>query len=96
MTALEFLNEYQKGKIILQSHLEDGHAFYGSAQGAMYITDVMVEFAQYHVQEALKKACANTQVLKRGDFGSYPASSYDGYRVDEDAILNAYPLENIK
>ena len=112
MTALEFLNEYQQGKIILESHLEEGHAFYSSAQGAMYITDVMTEFAQMHVEKALKEASEKVildiweeYVDKKEDkpIDGDIYTAYVGYNddlelvsVNKNSILNAYPLENIK
>lgn len=86
MTALEFLNEYQKDKIILQSFIEEGPAFYGSAQGAMYITDVMVEFAQYHVKKALEAA------LEDIPYGGSDPISFE----DVKDIGDSYPLTNIK
>ena len=52
------------------------------------VTDMLIEFAKMHVQEALKQA-----------FDSIPClgSSTDiaSYEEVEEAILNAYPLENI-
>lgn len=63
---------------------------------ALELKSLLIEFAGIHVEEALKQACNKSRVMKRGDFGLYPASVYDGYRVDEDAIRNAYPKENIK
>lgn len=95
MTALEFLNEYQEDKLILQSLLEDGPAFYNSAQGAIYITDVMVEFAQFHVQEALKKASEGSKLHPLLE--EFLADSWESQSpIDKDSILNSYPIENIK
>ncbi len=49
---------------------------------------MMVEFAKMHVTAALKAASENATVY--ADEGGY--SEF----VDEQSILNAYPLENIK
>lgn len=51
-----------------------------------------VEFAQFHVQKALKEASKKAEVIDGFDIGliSMKAS------VDEDSIINAYPLTNIK
>lgn len=50
-------------------------------------TDMMIEFAKMHVKEALKEASEKATTDGYGD-------GYAG--IDEDSILNAYPLENIK
>ena len=47
----------------------------------------MIEFAKMHVEAALKAAAENAEV-------NIP--DYGDYEVDEESILNAYPLENIK
>jgi hypothetical protein len=52
------------------------------------IEEFMIEFAQMHVTEALKQA--SKKALVYADEGGY--SEF----VDEDSILNAYPLTNIK
>ena len=49
----------------------------------------MIEFAKYHVQEALKQALESIPCL--GSSTDIP--SIEGV---EKAVLNAYPLENIK
>ncbi len=50
------------------------------------ITDAMIKFAKLHVEAALKEANKNvSKSLKNKDF--WP---------DEESILNAYPLNNIK
>ena len=48
----------------------------------------MREFAKYHVEEALKQALENSPTGSSTDIPSYEDM--------EDAILNSYPLENIK
>lgn len=49
----------------------------------------MREFAKYHVEEALKQALENIPCL-----GS--STDIASYEEVEKAILNCYPLENIK
>lgn len=48
----------------------------------------LIEFAKFHVEEALKEAAKS----------AYARESRIGYvwEVNEESILNAYPLENIK
>lgn len=50
-------------------------------------TQMMIEFAKLHVQEALKQASEN---------GEVNVLSYYEYEVDKDSILNAYNLNSIK
>ena len=52
------------------------------------IYHAMREFAKYHVEEALKQALENSPTGSSTDIPSYEDM--------EDAILNSYPLENIK
>ena len=55
------------------------------------IEEVMIEFAKYHVQKALEEASTVAEGV---------AHQYIEVAVDEEynkeAVLNAYPLENIK
>ena len=51
--------------------------------------ELMIEFAKMHVQEALKQALENIPCL-----GS--STDIASYEEVEKAILNCYPLENIK
>ena len=54
-----------------------------------YGTDVpyfMIEFTKFHVEAALKKASEKV-IIEDDPFE---------YELDENSILNAYPLENIK
>lgn len=48
----------------------------------------MREFAKYHVEEALKQALEDSPTGSSTDIPSYEDM--------KDAILNSYPLENIK
>jgi len=50
------------------------------------IEDLMIEFAKLHVQAALK-AASDTEVLYLRNGNAY---------TDEKAIINSYPLTNIK
>jgi len=50
--------------------------------------DAMIEFAKLHVEAALKEA--SEKAIVYADEGGY--SEF----VDEQSILNAYPLDNIK
>jgi hypothetical protein len=51
--------------------------------------DAMIEFARLHVEEALKEALESIPCL-----GS--STDIATYEEVEEAVLNAYPLENIK
>lgn len=53
-----------------------------------YFDEATFEYTKYHVQEALKSATIKVGFEDR----PYP---FD-HVVDDDSILNAYPLENIK
>ena len=57
--------------------------------GMYYVKEAMIEFAKMHVQEALKQALESIPCL---------GSSTDIPSIEEveKAVLNAYPLENIK
>ena len=52
------------------------------------IYHAMREFAKYHVEEALKQALEDSPTGSSTDIPSYEDM--------KDAILNSYPLENIK
>ena len=63
----------------------------------------MIEFAELHVEAALKSAFNNSEMrVSENDTDEYPSftDNYDdGYvtiTVSKDSILNAYPLDNIK
>lgn len=60
-----------------------------------HIETLMIEFAKYHVEQALK----NASNIPLKDFGNYIPFTNDwkeDYRVDEESILKCYPLNNIK
>jgi hypothetical protein len=52
------------------------------------IEEFMIEFAQIHVQEALKAANRNASLYLNPDTNEF--------EVDTFSILNSYPLSNIK
>ena len=52
------------------------------------VIEAMIKFAKYHVEQALKAA------LEEAPTGS--STDIPSYEDMEDAILNTYPLENIK
>ena len=51
-------------------------------------TEMMVAFAKYHVEQALREVSNNaeTSIIKYTD----------DYEINKDSILNTYPLSNIK
>lgn len=51
---------------------------------------IMIEFARYHIKEALKQAYFKHEI------NTINGHNEDVYELDESSILNAYPLENIK
>ena len=51
----------------------------------------LIEFAKLHVGPALKAAYNNSECVNKAKF-----SGDQNWQVDEDSILNAYPLDNIK
>lgn len=57
-----------------------------------WVVKAMIEFAKYHVQEALKEANRNAKIEHSG----WESGHYWHHEISEDSILNAYPLENIK
>lgn len=79
MTAEEFLNK----KYPEFEDLDNGNIWSN-------IENLMVEFAQYHVKEALKAAWENAETICVDKDGS------DACDIDKESILNAYLLENIK
>lgn len=57
--------------------------------GMYYVREAMIEFAKMHVQESLKQALESIPYL-----GS--STDIASYEEVEEAVLNSYPLENIK
>ena len=67
------------------------------------VTDMLIEFAKMHVQEALKQASEKAFVeyidLTTDEIFDYTDVITDGdveANVNKDSILNAYPLDLIK
>ena len=58
------------------------------------VTDMLIEFAKMHVQEALRLASVEAEVEHELSNPYDPNSEYQ--IVNKDSILNAYSLENIK
>ena len=64
--------------------------------GMHYVREAMIEFAKMHVQEALKQASENATVTPIDHEEISEGSFRPIWGVDDESILNAYPLENIK
>lgn len=59
------------------------------------IENLMIEFAQYHVEQALKSADNNAEIcVIDACYDTEPPTPV--YGVESNSILNAYPKENIK
>lgn len=95
-TAEEFLKSKK-----YPSYTSDG------GYGSVYVTEAMVEFAKLHVQQALKEASEKAFAQSsRSNFTSKDRQLYGkqglicvhlgDVSVNEDSILNSYPLSNIK
>lgn len=76
MTAEEFLKE-------------KGDKDFRLSISGEYVSNMMIEFAKYHVQKALKEALESIPCL-----GS--STDIATYEEVEEAVLNAYPLDLIK
>lgn len=95
MTAKEFLRN-KKNEIGLRSQ--------SSPLGSEGIEiETMIDFAKYHVEQALNEVFENAKVELSKDWirkeeTIHPNSlvSSINVKVNKDSILNAYPLENIK
>jgi hypothetical protein len=86
------MNKIPTAEEFLQTHPQISH-YYDDKTNRMVCFDddvktAMIEFAKLHVEAALKKASENALV-------SADEGGYTGF-VDEESILNSYPLENIK
>ena len=62
------------------------------------VTDMLIEFAKMHVQEALKQASekADADFTYLGDDLKEIGAEYIEVYTIKDSILNAYPLDLIK
>lgn len=60
---------------------------------------MLIEFANYHVQKALKEASENATLYDIDDDVSIGKQYYGDnitITINKDSILNSYPLKNIK
>ena len=81
-TAEELLNDRV---YITQDDIEDVH------DSISTVAEAMIEFAKLHVEAALKHASEKAELSNKPKFsGDY------NLVVDEDSILNSYPLNKIK
>ena len=60
------------------------------------VTDMLIEFAKMHVQEALKQANEKASVTPVDHEEISEGCFIPIWGVDDESILNAYSLENIK
>ena len=67
------------------------------------VTDMLIEFAKMHVQEALKQASEKAfveyidlETNEKFDYTDVLVDDNISADVNKDSILNAYSLENIK
>ena len=60
------------------------------------IKKMMIEFAKLHVEAALKKASEKATVTPIDHEEISEGSFRPIWGVDDDSIINSYPLENIK
>ena len=57
---------------------------------------LLIKFAQYHVEQALKAAAEQVEILKEGEYYFDLGGFLDEDQVSEHSILNAYPMENVR
>lgn len=73
----------------LNNHLTISHYYDDKTDKMVCLSEqvekAMVEFARFHVTEALKEV---SEIKESEEYGKF--------YVDKDSILNAYPLNNIK
>lgn len=55
---------------------------------------VAIKFAKYHVKKALQAACKKAVLGKQGAFGVY--WNRGDLLLDEESVINSYPLTEIK
>lgn len=83
-TAKKLINSKESDGVFLSN----GNYYYSEYIDLKKVRKLMIEFAKLHVEAALKEASVKASVY--ADEGGY--SEF----VDENSILNSYPLENIK
>lgn len=60
------------------------------------ITDLMIEFAKYHVEQVLKEITIKAEVEIIGEGETLEGDIFPVYGINSKSILNAYPLDLIK
>lgn len=86
MTAEELFNKYKEHTALTEGHydyLVDEEDF----------KEALVEFAKYHVEQALKEASEKANIIDEYIGGGL---NIELKSIDKDSIINAYSLENIK
>jgi hypothetical protein len=73
---------------ILQKHVPNRYTKENSWKNAM------IEFAKLHVEQALKEASEKAKI--KYEYSGNTGSEYCYEYVDQNSILNSYPLTNIK
>jgi hypothetical protein len=84
-TAKKLINSKERSDEVF---LSNGNYYYSEYIDLKKVRKLMIEFAKLHVEAALKEASVKASVY--ADEGGY--SEF----VDEDSILNSYPLDKIK
>lgn len=88
LTAEKWLTNHKELSIYkIEDHDEGGYS--GVNEEVLY--KIMIEFAKVHVKRALEAAVNKVELIE-DDVEINPNSLI----IDEDSILNSYPLENIK
>lgn len=81
-TAEEFYNDNLSG------------GYWGNSLASLELKNALIEFAKLHVEAALKSASQKAIINTESRSDGY--ETWDVEVVDEDSILSAYPLNNIK
>jgi hypothetical protein len=92
-TAEKWLENHKELSMYQVAEYNEG-GYNGIDEEALY--RIMIEFAKLHVQEALKVASEEATVTPIDHEEISEGSFRPIWGVDDDSILNAYPLENIK
>lgn len=109
ITAEELLKskilEYNKENFVSEEkckeHYIDLLAFFLGSRTYEAIKETIVEFAKYHVKEALESAAHNVSTITTeeytGSLGNSEGKLYEKVTsIDRDSILDAYPEDNIE
>lgn len=91
-TAEEWLSNHKELSMYDVEEYDEG-GYIGVNENALY--KIMIEFAKFHVKEALKSADENSQVCIV-DYEYELDLPTPIYGVDSMSILDAYSLANIK